>query len=188
MPKFHGDLLKWKDFWALFSSRLQKEPGLTDADKSCLLVKADSKAQQRAEATIAHNTCFEGDVKSLKVYYEDNCLLFKHHYDEVHKLDSFKDTIEDLDRLENRIQSAIRSMESSNGYSGPQLLVAALEKLLTPGLARQWRQFTHDHDDPPPISQLEEKWVAHPLLAFVHRQRKVAPDDRLIASTKPDKQ
>ena len=51
--------------------------------------------------------------------------------------------------------------------------------MLTPGLARQWRQFTHDHDDPPPISQ---------LLAFVHRQRKAAPDDRLIASTKPDKQ
>ena len=51
--------------------------------------------------------------------------------------------------------------------------------MLTPGLARQWRQFTHDHDDPPPISQ---------LLAFVHRQRKAAPDDRLIASTKPGKQ
>ena len=29
LPKFHGDLLKWKDFWALFSSRLEKEPGLT---------------------------------------------------------------------------------------------------------------------------------------------------------------
>ena len=64
LPKFHGDLLKWKDFWALFSSRLEKEPGLTDADKLCLLVEAmaDSKAQQRAEAAIAHNTCFESAV------------------------------------------------------------------------------------------------------------------------------
>ena len=140
---------------------------------------ADSKAQQRAEAAIAHNTCFEGAVKALKVYYEDNRLLFKHHYDEVHKLDSCKDTVEDLGRLECRIQSAIRGMESSNGYSAPQLLVAALQKMLTPGLARQWRQFTHDHNDPPPISQ---------LLAFVHRQKKAAPDDRLVASTKPDKQ
>ena len=124
LPKFHGDLLKWKDFWALFSSRLEKEPGLTDADKSCLLVEAmaDSKAQQRSEATIAHNTCFEGAVKALKVYYEDNHLLFKHHYDEVHKLDSFKDTVEDLDHLENRIQTVIRGMESSNGYSARLLL------------------------------------------------------------------
>ena len=139
---------------------------------------AEYKAQQRAEAAIAHNTCFERAVKALKVYYEDNRLLFKHHYDEVHKLDSFKDTVEDLDHLENRILSAIRGMESSNGYSAPQLLVAALEKMLTPRLARQWRQFTHDHNDPPPISQ---------LLDFVHRQRKATPYDRLVASTKPDK-
>ena len=95
----------------------------------------------------------------------------------MHKLDSFKDTVEDLDCLENRIQSAIRGMESSNGYSAPQLLVAALEKMLTPGLARQWRQFTHDQDDPPPIC---------PMLTFVHRQRMAAPDDRPIASTKPE--
>ena len=24
LPQLHGDLLKWKDFWALFSSRLEK--------------------------------------------------------------------------------------------------------------------------------------------------------------------
>ena len=61
---------------------------------------ADSKAQQQAEAAIAHYTCFEGAVKALKVYYEDNHLLFKHHYDDMHKLDSFKYTVEDLDLLE----------------------------------------------------------------------------------------
>ena len=119
------------DFWALFSSRLEEEPGLTDSDKSCVLVEAmaDSQAQLRAEAANAHNTCFESAVKALKLYYEENHLLFKHHYDKVHKLDSFKDTVEDLDHLENRILSAIRGIESSNGYSAPQLLVAALEKM-----------------------------------------------------------
>ena len=103
--QFHGDLLKWKDFWALFSSRLEKEPDLTDADKSCLFVEAmaGTKAQQRAEVAIAHNASCNDAVKSLKIYYEDNHLLFRHHYDEIHKPDNFKDTVEDLDLLENHI-------------------------------------------------------------------------------------
>ena len=77
LPQFHGDLLKWKDFWALFSSRLEKEHDLTDADKSCLLVQAmaDTKAQQRAEVAIAHYASYSDAIKSLKIYYEDNRLL-----------------------------------------------------------------------------------------------------------------
>ena len=47
LPSFHGDLFKWRDFWALFDSRLKKEPGLTDVDKGCLMVEAmaDFKAR-----------------------------------------------------------------------------------------------------------------------------------------------
>ena len=67
LPQFHSDLLKWKDFWALFSSRLEKEADLTNADKSRLLVEAmaDTKAQQRAEVAIAHNASYDDAVKSL---------------------------------------------------------------------------------------------------------------------------
>ena len=140
---------------------------------------ADTKAQERAEVAIAHNASYNDAVMSLKIYYEDNHLLFRHHYDEMHKPDNFKDTVEDLDRLENHIQSAVRGLESSNGYSATQFLVAALEKMLPPGLARQWRQFNHNAVDPPPISQ---------LLAFIHCQKKSAPDDRLTTSSKSDKQ
>ena len=140
---------------------------------------ADTKAQQRAEVAIAHNASYSDAVKSLKIYYEDNRLLFRHHYDEVHNPDNFKDTVEDLDNLEHHIQSAVQGLESSNGYSATQFLVDALEKVLSPGLARQWRQFNHDVVDPPPISQ---------LLAFIHRQKKSAPDDRLTTSSKSDKQ
>ena len=162
LPSFHGDLLKWKDFWTLFTSRLDKEPGLTDADKSCLLVEAmaDTKARQRAEAAIAHTTTYNDAVTALKKYYEDNRLLFGHHYDELHQVDNFKDTVEDLDRLETRINASVRGIEASNGYSVSQYTVAALERMMSPGLSRQWKQYTHELQDPPPIGQ---------LLAFIER-------------------
>ena len=47
-----------------------------------------------------------------------------------------------------------------------------MEKVLSPGLSRQWRQYTHDVSDPPSVEH---------LLAFIERQKKFAPDHRLTA-------
>jgi len=54
----------------LFTSQLEKDSGLTDADKSCILVEAmaDSKARQRAEAALAHADRFDKAVLDLKKY------------------------------------------------------------------------------------------------------------------------
>ena len=54
--------------------RLDKEPGLTGVDKSCLLEEAmaDPKAQQRAEAAMALTSSYDDAMKELKVYYEEN--------------------------------------------------------------------------------------------------------------------
>ena len=73
LPTFQGSILNWKDFWALFSSRLEKEPGLTDADKSYLLLEAmvKPKAKERAQAALAHTSTFKEAVDSLRQYYED---------------------------------------------------------------------------------------------------------------------
>ena len=80
-------------------SRLDKEPRLTDANKSSLLVEAmaDTKARQRAEAAIAHITAYNDTVIALKKHYDYNHLPFGHHYDELHQVDNFKDTVENLD-------------------------------------------------------------------------------------------
>ena len=148
---FYGDLLKWRDFWALFDSRLKKEPGLTDADKECLLVEAmaDSKARQWKEADLAHTDCFERAVQALKKCYEDNRLLFTHHFDELSQQDTIKDSIEDLDLLEDRLRSALRGISASNGYSSDQMVVAIAEKSLSSGLVCPWRQYIHEETRPP---------------------------------------
>ena len=57
-------------------SMLDKKQGLTDVDKSCIIVAAMAhpKAQQRAEAPIARTSSYDDAIKELKVYYEDNRL------------------------------------------------------------------------------------------------------------------
>ena len=172
LPSFHGDLLKWRDFWALFCSRLEKEPGLTDTDKGCLLVEAmaDIKARQRAEAALAHTDTFDKAVLALKRHYEDDRLLFIHHFDELTQQDTVKETVEDIDRLEDRLRSSIRGMSMANGYSADQMVVAIAEKTLTPGTVKQWKQYIYE-ETVPPSTEL--------FFSFLDRQRKSAPDGRL---------
>ena len=176
---FYGDLLKWRDFWALFDSRLKKEPGLTDADKECLLVEAiaDSKARQWKEADLAHTDCFKRAVQALKKCYEDDRLLFTHHFDELSQQDTIKDSVEDLDLLEDRLRSVLRGISASNGYSADQMVVAITEKSLSSGLVCQWRQYIHEETRPPSLEL---------FYSFLYRQRKSAPDHRL-SSLKPSK-
>ena len=49
---------------------------------------------------------------------------------------------------------------------------------MSSGLSRQWKQYSHELQDPPPVDK---------LLAFMERQRKSAPDSRLT-SLKMEKQ
>ena len=86
-----------------------KKPGLTDADKECLLfeVLADIKVQQRAEAALAQTDTFDNAVLALKRYDEYDWLLFIYHFDELTQQDTVKETVEDIDRLEDRLRFSI---------------------------------------------------------------------------------
>ena len=119
LPTFHGSLLKWKNFWALFSSCLDKETGLTDADKGCLLLEAmvELKARERAEAALAHTRSYDEAIVSLRDYYENNRLLFSHHFDVLTQTEVFKDTVEDLDNLEDKCKASVQGLQSAQGYS-----------------------------------------------------------------------
>ena len=169
LPSFHGNLLKWRDFWALFCSRLEKEPGLTDVDKGYLLVEAMAgiKARQRAEAALAHTDTFDKAVLALKRHYEDDSLLFIHHFDELTQQDIIKETVEDIDRLEDWLRSSIRGMSMANGYSADQKVVAIAEKTLTPGTVKQLKQYIYE-ETVPPSTEL--------FFSFLDRQRKSAPN------------
>ena len=103
--------------------KIGKDPELTDADKGCMLVEAmaDTKARQRAEAALAHTSSYDEAMDSLRKHYEDNQLMFRYHYNELHQADSIKDSVKELDRLEHRLKSSIRGLEASHGFTASQV-------------------------------------------------------------------
>ena len=128
------------------------------------------KAKERAQTALAHTSTYKEAVDSLRQYYEDNRLLFSHHFDVFHQPEVFKDSVEDLDYLEAKCKAAIRGFQSSQGYTAEQLMAATLERMVTPSLQKQWRQYTCEESEPPLLKI---------LLNIVERQWKSAPDERL---------
>ena len=80
--------------------------GLTDADKGCLLLEAmvELKARERAEAALTHTSSYDEAIVSLQDYYENNRLLFSHHFDVLTQTEVFKDTV---DHLEDKCKASV---------------------------------------------------------------------------------
>ena len=47
LPSFSGNLLDWKDFWHVFSSIMDKETSLFDAEKICHFTAAMQSKESR---------------------------------------------------------------------------------------------------------------------------------------------
>ena len=45
LPKFSGELLDWREFWSIFSARIEREAGLTDVEKITCLEEAMTNSQ-----------------------------------------------------------------------------------------------------------------------------------------------
>ena len=52
LPRFSGDILQWKDFWHVFSSIMEKETTLSDAEKICHLTTAMQSPEANAKTVV----------------------------------------------------------------------------------------------------------------------------------------
>ena len=81
LPTFSGDILDWKDFWRIFSSIIDKESSLTDAEKICHLTAAmQSKESKELVQRAAGSTDVYAEVMQELVKRYDKCkVVYLHH-------------------------------------------------------------------------------------------------------------
>ena len=80
LPKFDGNPVNWKNFWALFEPRIEREKHLADSDKISALQTAmimDKSKQEVARATVGG--CYAEVVQELKLLYDRPRLVYEHH-------------------------------------------------------------------------------------------------------------
>ena len=135
----------------------------------------DPDAKERAQNAVGCSSSFIEAVKLLKSYYYDNRLLHRHFLDKLTQMEQFGCKGKDLDYLQTKLNSAVKGLKDSNGYSADQIIVAILVNMFDKHLLQGWRQHIHDLNDPPDTFHLQ---------SFLDYQRTILSDDRFQSSTR----
>ena len=80
LPKFDGNPVNWKNFWALFEPRIEREKHLADSEKISALQAAmitDKSKQEVARAAVGGS--YKEVVQELQLLYDRPRLVYEHH-------------------------------------------------------------------------------------------------------------
>lgn len=138
LPTFDGTVLKWRDFWGLYSTLIEKETLLSEDEKKCHLIQAMGTPESKlhAEDAVAYTESYDEAVKRLKDIYELNRVLQAHHLADLFRSDLFKDDKRDMTRMMGRLEKNIRGIKLAKGYSLDQAIATYYEGLMSPTLVR----------------------------------------------------
>ena len=171
MPTFDGTTIRWKSFCNLFSSNIERELDLSDADKSCLLLNAfvNPESKSLAQGAIGCPKTFDEALVIIREHYENNRILFRHHYESFHQAEHFSCKVEDTVKFKTKITTAARGMEEAKDFTTGHMMVEAAMDMLEKHLMLIWMEFTHKLKDPPDLDT---------FLSFLDYLRTIIPLSR----------
>ena len=153
LPSFSGDLLEWREFWHLFSARIERETGLSECEKIGCLESAMSSAE--AKDIVRHASItgkYDDVVAELKGHYDKVKLVNKHHVNQLLSLSPVGDDHESLVLFKRTLNKHIGGIQACRGDSFEQFVTTFAETLLGRNSLQLWAEFTSDISKPPPLS------------------------------------
>ena len=139
LPTFSGSPLDWHDFWKLFSSILDRETDLSDAECICLLVKAmkGQDALDVAWRAAAKSDSYHEVTDALKQRYEQNQVVFPQHLRTLLSKRKVSYMRKDLQETRERWSQHRRGLLHCGGYTAGQILAAILEDFFDDTLSHE---------------------------------------------------
>ena len=154
LPHFSGDLLKWRDFWSLFSAVIEGEK-LTDQEKICHL-QAAMKTEE-AQAVVRHASSkgsYDDAVTALRKRYDKTRVVYAHHVNALTSRSPIKSTCEDLVRALQELDLHYGGLATHLGDTLSQFITAATVQLMDTSCATHWADYTSTKEEPPDMDTL----------------------------------
>ena len=109
LPTFDGHIMKWRDFWSLFSAILDKERGLTDSERCSHLIIAMStaEAKEQAKSAVAYTSNYMEATERLRGIYECNRVVSGNHFKVLFTTDTYDNNRKDLQRMKDKVEKHI---------------------------------------------------------------------------------
>ena len=145
LPTFDGNIMKWRDFWSLFSAILDKERGLTDSERCCHLINAmiTAEAKKQAKSAVAYTSNYMEATERLRGIYERNRVVSGNHFKALFATDTYDNSRKDLQRMKDKVEKHIRGLKQAEGYSADQMVVMHQEQCMSSKLVTAWRHHTY---------------------------------------------
>ena len=156
VPKFNGDILEWRSFWAAFKSTIEDRKELSNTQRLHYLRQA---IQDPELQLLLHSPAETSDM------YLEVVLELKDRFDktrEIHKLltrtladlTSPKQNRAELRRLVDLVKRTISSLKATKHYDLDSFLSSLVYSILPSRLQTSWDQNTKKEKGVPPITQL----------------------------------
>lgn len=176
LPHFAGDLLKWRDFWTLFSAVIEGEH-LSDREKICHL-QAAMKTEE-AQTVVRHASAkgsYAEVVAALRQRYDKTRVVYAHHVNSLTSRSPIKHTCDDLIRAQQELDLHYCGLNTHLGDTLGQFLTAATIQLMDAPCATHWADYTSSKKEPPDMDTLRA-FLEHrigTLQSNPHLQKKVS--------------
>jgi len=157
LPKFSGDMLDWREFWNIFSPRLEREPDLEDYERINCLEDAmlDDKAKEIVR-THGYSGVYSDVVKALQGAYDRYKLVYKHHVQQVQSLPVISDDHASYTRLRRLTSKHLAGLHACEGDSFEQIMTALFKKCLPRSALALWSQSTSKECRPPTLKSFTD--------------------------------
>ena len=157
LPTFSGDMLEWREFWHLFSARMEREPGLSQVEKIGCLESSMASTEAREIIRYASITGqYDDVVDALKGHYDKLKLVNKHHVSQLLSLCAIGDDHESLVLLKRKLTMHIGEIQACHGASFEQFITALVETRLGCNDQQLWADYSAEHSSSRPSSS---SWI-----------------------------
>ena len=142
LPKFHGDVLKFQNFWDQFEAAVHKNPDLPDVQKFTYLRSVlDGVAYQTVEGFEVTSANYHQAVDALKYRYGRRGIIISSLAKSIVQLGVRSDVeVEALRELHDTLKNRIRALDALGEHPMIHscILLPIFETKLPPKLSEKW--------------------------------------------------
>ena len=157
LPTFHGDILRWKNFWEQFCVSVHDRPSIPKEEKLMYLQNAikDKTAKNLIAGLTKSSDHYDEAVKCLQERYDRPRQIHQTHVRRIVEAPPLKDgSGKEIRALHDLVVQHLRALKSLGHEPSQAFITSLLEMKLDSTTMFEWQRHSQEHTDVPDYQEL----------------------------------
>ena len=188
LPTFHGDILRWKNFWEQFCISIHDRPSIPKEEKLVYLQNAikDKIAKNLIAGLTKSSEHYDEAVKCLQERYDRPRQIHQTHVRRIIEAPLLKDgSGKEIRALHDLVIQHLRALKSLGHEPSQAFITSLLEMKLDATTMFEWQRHSQEHTDVPDYQELLDflNLRAQAAEASSERKRVSKPINSMVATS-----